>query len=248
MKHKTLFSIIVATYNSEKTLESSLESLLEQTYKDWELIVVDGASTDSTKDILKKYEEKIEYFVSEEDSGIYEAMNKGAREAKGEFLYFLNSDDKFYDRNILEFVSQNIDEDIDLITAKVLKIYPKKTILKDIKLNEKNLRKGLMPSHQSMFLRKTVFDSIGSFSTKYKSSADFELCCKLINLNINFKYIDRIIALFKTGGMSGNKKIAYIETYRIIREYFGGFFAMNFYIKKILIEQNMKKIFNLLYK
>lgn len=242
MLKKPLFSIIIVTFNAEKTLEKSLKSLFDQTFTNWEVLIIDGLSTDSTNDVVKKYLKRIGYFISEKDSGIYDAMNKGAQQAKGEFLYFLNADDIFFDNEVLDFVSKNINKDLDLITANVLKVYNKKSVLKKNKLNENNLKYGLMPPHQSMFLRKSTFDKINGFDTRYKSSGDFELCCKLLKLKIKNKYLNRNIAFFKSGGMSANKKIAYFETFEIIKSNFGTFYGNLFYIKKILLEQGFKKI------
>lgn len=246
MIKQPIFSIIVVTFNSAKTLEKCFLSLRRQTFGNWELVVVDGSSTDDTIKIIQKYRQMISYFVSEKDSGIYDAMNKAVAKAKGEFLYFLNSDDEFHDENVLRDVSKVIDEKTELLTANVVKKYENYSIIKKNKLIKSNLRKGLMPSHQSMFLRKSLFNVIGGFNESYKSSGDFDLCCKLFRFKVKTDYFDRNIAFFSYGGVSSNKKIAYSETFLIIKKYFGKYFAMIFYLKKIFIEQNIKKLIKLL--
>lgn len=248
MNNNPFFSIIVVTYNSEKTLEKCLRSLFEQTFTNWELVVIDGLSADSTASIIEKHQEQINFFVSEKDSGIYDAMNKGAKNSRGKFLYFLNSDDELYDKNVLEDVSQHLNDETELLTANVLKTYQKHSVLKRNQLTESNLKKGLMPPHQSMFIEKNFFDRVGGYVTKYKSSGDFELCCKIFKFGVKLKYVDRKIAFFKAGGMSSNKKIAYFETFEIIGNYFGRYFAIIFYIKKIILEQGLKRIIKLVVK
>lgn len=242
MKTNPFFSIIIVTFNSEKTLEKCFNSLFSQTFLNWELLVIDGQSTDKTVKIINKHLSKIDYFVSEKDSGIYDAMNKGARQARGKFLYFLNSDDEFFDSLVLEDVFNSIDNNTDLITANVLKIYEKKSILKKTRLIRINLLLGMMPPHQSMFLRKNAFNMVGGFSTKYRSSGDFDLCCKLFEKEVSCKRINRNIAFFKAGGMSANKKIAYKELFEIVKGHFGLFWGHFFYFRKIILEQGLKKI------
>lgn len=242
MNKNPLLSIIVVTYNSEKTLEECLASLFMQTFTNWELVVIDGLSTDSTITILKKYQHKINFLLSEKDSGIYDAMNKGANNSKGKYLYFLNSDDELFDKEVLDDVSKYLDNRVELLTANVLKTYKKHSILKSNRLTAKNLKKGLMPPHQSMFIKKSFFDSVGGYANKYKSSGDFEFCCKIFKYGVKLRYLNRKIAFFRAGGMSSNKKIAYFETFRIIDEYFGRYYAAIFYVKKIILEQGIKKI------
>ncbi|MBU1033819.1 glycosyltransferase [Patescibacteria group bacterium] len=242
MSKNPFFSIIVITFNSEKTLEKSLNSLFIQTFTNWELIAIDGSSSDSTLKILNKYRNRINYFVSEKDSGIYDAMNKGAAASTGQFLFFLNSDDEFFDNKVLEDVFKQINDDVDLLSAIVTKVYKKHQIIKKNRLTKENLKKGLMPPHQSMFIKKTLFGEVGGYNENYKSSGDFELCCKLFEHSPKYKYIDRQIAFFNHGGMSSDKRIAYFETFWIINNYFGRYFATIFYIKKIILEQGLKKI------
>lgn len=237
------FSIIIATHNSAKTLEKTLLSILEQSSKSFEIIIIDGLSKDGTKSIIKKYENKISVFVEEKDSGIYEAMNKGAIRSSGEYLYFLNSDDQFFDNKVLEDVYNLLEKDpkIDLLTANVLKKFSKFSTLKNNKFSKRNLKNGVMPPHQAMFVKKDVFLEAGGFDEKYKSSGDFDFCCKIIGEQIKYQYLDRNIAFFIAGGLSSRKDIAYIETTQIINKYFGKFLACSFYFKKVIMEQGFKK-------
>jgi len=249
MIKKPFFSIIIATFNSEKTLDRCFQSILKQSFKDWEIILIDGKSKDSTMKIVESYKRNISFYISETDSGIYEAMNKGVKNSSGKFLFFLNSDDEFFDKNVLRDVHKFINnkkEKIDLITANVLKVFPSFSVLKNTLLSEKNLKRGLMPPHQSMFINSEIFKKIGGYDVVFKSSGDFEFCCKFYKANNNFFYYNRLISKFSSGGMSHNKKIAYPETYQIIKNYFGYYHAILFFLKRIIIEQSLKKILELL--
>ena len=119
MKSNPRFSIITVSYNAKEDLEKSIKSVSNQTFKNYEYLVIDGNSTDGTKELLRKYDKEINYWVSEKDNGIYNAMNKGARVAKGDYLYFLNAGDTFSDKNSLEGVSREIDNNQDLIYGRI---------------------------------------------------------------------------------------------------------------------------------
>lgn len=249
MIDKPFFSIVIVTFNSENTIKKCLKSVFNQSFKSWEIVLIDGKSKDSTMNIVNNYKKNIAFTISEKDNGIYDAMNKGILNSKGDFVYFLNSDDEFYDNDVLKDVYDFINskkQQINLLTANVVKIYPKFYVLKNNKLSLSNLKKGIMPPHQSMFTHRNIFKNIGMYKTIYKSSGDFDFCCKLFKNDINSTYFNRIIAKFYSGGMSNNKKIAYNENYHIIKNYFGLYYSLVFYINKILIEQLFKKLLTLL--
>jgi len=245
MKKNPFFSIIVATFNSEKTVETCLDSICDQTFKNWEIVLIDGDSSDNTLKKIKKYQNKIAFISSEKDRGIYDAMNKGVKNSNGKFIFFLNSDDQFFDNKVLEDVFNFISskkKEVSILTANVMKIYPRFSILKNNKLSLKNLKKSIMPPHQSMFVNTKLFHEIGGFNSSLKSSGDFDFCCKLLFNGANTLYFDRITAKFHSGGMSSNKNIAYFETFRIIKKYFGNYYSFLYFFKKIILEQNFKKI------
>ena len=193
-------SIITVVYNNAKTLDRCIQSVINQTYKNIEYIVIDGGSTDGTVDIIKRYESKIDYWVSEPDDGIYAAMNKGIKKASGEYINFMNSDDCFYSNDSLKQLAPFLKLGKDYVISKAKVIEKKSTWIKCI--NSK-ISWVLMPfSHQGLFVKKNVLNSIGLFNTQYKLSADYDLALKLYLKNYQEIKTDIISANFYNSGRS----------------------------------------------
>ena len=209
-------SIITVVFNGEKYLEETIQSVINQTYDNVEYIIIDGSSTDGTIDIIKKYEDKIDYWVSEKDSGTYDAMNKGIKIATGEWINFMNAGDVFYSNDVLENIFlQTIEKDIQCIYGDVLVDYDK------FKLEKKagklvDLYKGMQFSHQSLFV-KTTYHKHKKFDLSYKSAADYNFIYNSYMDNIQFLYIDVIVSKVTNGGVSDIKRIASVkESKRIV--------------------------------
>ncbi len=197
-----MFSIVIPTYNSALTISKALDSLLNQTYTNFEVLIIDAKSTDETLKSIQKINDKRIKIISEPDNGIYDAMNKGVRLAKGDWIYFLGSDDQLYTLDVLKDVSHIINEsEIDLLYGNVLLSDSKKIYngeYKYINLYNRNI------CHQAIFYRKALFAK-KSFNTDYKALADWEFNLKQFgNPRINIKYTDKIIALFHNDGFSNN--------------------------------------------
>lgn len=200
------FSIIVCTYNASKSFPKVLDSILAQTYKDYEVLIIDGASTDGTQEIIEDYEKKFGgrlRWISETDSGIYDAMNKGIDMASGEWIYFLGSNDVLYLNDVLEKVSNEIDKfDSDVIYGNVAwgntgRIYDGKFSV--LKLMEKNI------CHQAIFFKKKLFDEFGKYDTRYKVLADHVFNMQWFNNeSVRRKYIELTIAKYNVGGRSSS--------------------------------------------
>ena len=174
-------SIITVTKNSEKFLEENIISLKDQTYKNFEHIIIDGKSTDGTVEIIKKHKDKIDYWVSEPDKGLYYAMNKGIEVCTGDIIGILNSDDIYFS-NALEFVNHYFseNENLDFLFGTVEKhklmhgYYPEK-----IKWTF-----GFYTTHSvGFFIKKSSQMKIGFYDTRYKYSADYDLFYKMIVKN-----------------------------------------------------------------
>ena len=196
-------SIIIPTFNSSAGLSEAIESVLDQQYKNYEIVVIDAVSTDRTIEIIRSYQKKFSsiHFISESDRGIYDAMNKGARLAKGEWLYFMGSDDRLYDPGVLASFAKKAAAHpaAEMIYGKVLmkegnEVYGGKFSYHRLLL--RNI------CHQAIFLKKTVFERFGPFNIEYKVLADHDLNLKLFRHGIKTRYINRFIAVFGAGGFS----------------------------------------------
>jgi glycosyltransferase involved in cell wall biosynthesis len=198
---KPLISIITVSYNAAATIEQTILSVVNQDFTDYEYIIVDGGSTDGTVDIIKKYHDKIALWVSEPDKGIYDAMNKGNRLAKGEFIYFIGGDDLLFDELVLNKVSSYLIKERKVYYGNVL--FKKRNVIYDGKFNlTKIVTRNI--SHQSIFYPRGIFEKY-SFDTKYKIFADYDLNLKLYgNSSYSFDYISITIALFNDEGASGS--------------------------------------------
>jgi len=218
-------SIITVVKNAEKTIEDTILSVLNQTYRNVEFIIIDGISNDGTKDIIRKYQDKISYFISEPDSGIYNAMNKGIKVATGDILYFLNANDTLYDNYVLENVVKYFqnDENLDFLYGNVQFTEDKK----DYSTYKHNDFKSILTfldrniCHQVIFYNTRLFKNYGLYDESYKIFADYEYNVRLfVKYKVETKYVDIFIARFEIGGVSYNEKILKDEFKRIYDKYF----------------------------
>ena len=207
MNHSPKISIIIPTYNSEALIKKSLQSILIQTYTKYEVLVIDGKSTDKTIDVvteIAKNHKQVTY-ISEKDKGVYDAMNKGIELAKGDWLYFLGSDDTLRDKNVLQKVIAVLEQkNCDVLYGNVIKsgnnsIYAGEFTYR--MLNERNI------CHQAIFVNKSVFNRIGNFNLKYKVLADWVHNFRwFFNPEIKHKYTDLVIANYSDGGFSATSQ------------------------------------------
>jgi glycosyltransferase involved in cell wall biosynthesis len=234
---KPLFSIITVTYNSKDVLEKTVESVKDQSCKDYEYIVIDGKSTDGTIDVIKNYENEIDYWVSEEDKGIYDAMNKGIKNSSGQLIFFLNAGDTFYDKEVLQDVKDFYlkNNKPECLYGGINYINPFKEVGYEEVIKEKitltKIKKGKMIRHQSLFVNKSTFDKVGYFDLSYGLGGDYEFECRLFGDEIECIYFDRVVTNFYGGGAGGDLFNSYKTKGRIIREKFGKFY----YIKYLLV-------------
>ncbi len=216
-------SIITATFNSAATVRDTIESVLNQTYSDWELIIKDGGSKDDTLEICRSYADERIHIVACPDHGLYDAMNQGIAAAKGEVVGILNSDDFYFDNQVLERIATTLsDETIGCVygdlqfvdakdTSKVVRIW------KGSQYQKGGFRKGWHPAHPTFYARKSYFDEYGAFDTSFQVSADFELMLRFIEkCQVSSRYIPHYFVRMRMGGEStgslkniikGNKNI-----------------------------------------
>lgn len=206
-------SLITATYNSAETLRDTMQSVLNQTFKDIDYIIVDGNSKDGTMDIVKEFEPKFEgrlRWVSEPDKGIYDAMNKGVKMAQGDVVGILNSDDFFASDDILEEVNAVFENEdgVDGVYGDI-KYVDSKDVTKTIrryssaKFSRKKILFGLMPAHPSFYVKKKCYDEFGLYSLDYKIASDFDMFVRMIwKGNIVTKYLPMTFVIMRYGGAS----------------------------------------------
>ena len=201
-------SIITVCLNSEKTIEKTISSVIKQRYKNIEYIVVDGSSTDNTKHILSKYRKFINIFISEKDSGIYSAINKGLNHATGDLISILHSDDCYFNEDTLENVVKIFtnNKSIEcLFGTTIIKRRDEKIIRKysPVGFRPLMLYLGISPPHPSMFLKKEVYKKYGTYKEHYKIAGDFEFYLRILRKKkINYKLIDDTYVVMQHGGVS----------------------------------------------
>ncbi len=217
------FSIITVTLNVEDTIEETILSVLDQSYKNIEYLIIDGRSKDKTLKIISKYREKVAYFVSEQDSGLYNAMNKGAKASTGDYLYFLNSGDSLGNKDILKEVSERLDDNPDLLYGKV-KVMGRNNEgghIKGKKVYKMSSRLGGKVGQQAMFVKRKVFNELGGLNEKYKIAADFDLLCKILDNDFSVERIDKVICNYDNNGISSDLKKSYDDTAMVIKDRYG---------------------------
>lgn len=214
-------SIITVVYNNEKTINEAINSVLNQNYDNIEYIIIDGGSKDNTIAEITKYKDKLGYFVSEKDNGLYDAMNKGIRHATGDIIGILNSDDLYQDINVISDVMRHFaDEKLDILYGDL--VYVKKDDVSAVVRNwkSKSYCKGFfenanVPPHPSLFLRNRVYKEAGLFNLDFKIAADYELMLRIFkNYNFKSKYINRLIVRMRLGGASNESFSSIIKQNR----------------------------------
>lgn len=232
-----LFSVIIPTYNSEKTLTASLESVVHQTFQDLEVILLDGCSSDRTVEIIKNFAEQYNHirWISEKDNGIYDAMNKGITMARGKWLYFLGSDDRLYSNNILSIIEDTtiMSKESKLIygdvftSAGTIQRYPKYNFTKLSKMNI---------CHQAIFYHRSLFDKF-MYDLRYNIFGDWDFNLKVFNQTTAPLYIDQIIVNYNLDGASKNYTAhpeyrKYFLDYKKVIVRYKGYSCLYFFVLK----------------
>ena len=203
----TKLSIITICYN-EPNLEKTCESIVNQTWQDFEWIVIDGGSNEETQKIWDKYKYRINKFISEPDNGIYNACNKGIRLANGEYLIFMNAGDLFYTNDVLLLVKNFFDASYDILYGEVELSYKNEKIKDIISHTAKILTPNYFISNylhtQGVFIKTKLFEKFGHYDESLKVAADLDKWIQFIKHNLIFKYIPIIIASYDMNGISAS--------------------------------------------
>jgi len=218
-------SIITVVWNNKDTIRDAIESVLSQTYKNIEYIIIDGASTDGTVEIIKCYGNEISKFISEPDNGLYDAMNKGIKLATGDIIGILNSDDVYINNQVIEKVVKVFQEKkVDSVYADL--VYVRPDALENVvrhydssHFHPDKFAYGWMPAHPTFFVKREMYKKYGYFKTDYKIAADYELLVRFLKkYKISYYYLNEIIVKMRTGGVStSGLKSNYILNKEIIQ-------------------------------
>lgn len=220
-------SIITPSYNSVKTISDTINSIISQTHQDIEYLVIDGASKDETVAIVSEYQKKFPIrLISEKDAGIYDAMNKGVKMATGDIVGILNSDDFYYDNNVLSKINNvfknNPDVDAvygDLIYVDQDDITKQTRYWKSGEYKESKINGGWIIPHPTFFVRREVYErSSKIFDTSFSLAADYEFILRSLKVNkIRVKYLPEIIVKMRAGGASGSSLKQRIKGWKELR-------------------------------
>ena len=235
-KDKPLISIVTVVYNGEQFLEETIQSVINQSYDNIEYIIIDGGSTDGTVDIIKKYEDKIDYWVSEKDNGIYDAMNKGIKVATGKWINFMNAGDMLYEDQVIEdiFFDKSYPNSI-FVYGDTSYNYGSFTVLRK-SFNLDIYWKRIPFRHQSVFI-DSVYHKKEQYRLHIKINSDFEFFYRSFRSYIEATDVQKAISIVSVDGVSDDKRIAVLlEKMRVINFYDPTLEKNVFFIKSILLE------------
>ena len=217
-------SVITVNYNNLEGLKRTVESVVSQTWKEFEYIVIDGGSTDGSKEYLESQSTQIDYWISEPDSGIYNAMNKGIEKALGTYLLFLNSGDHFNDRLSLAKVhNQLLNEDFVYFDIRIIE-NNKSFILENPEVFSFSYLHNNLPCHQCTFIKKIVFDIVGNYDESLRIVADWKLLLlAVLKYNRSYRKVNDVFSTFYKDGLSTlveNRSIVELERETVLQKEF----------------------------
>lgn len=232
-------TVVTVCRNAENEIKRTIVSILNQNFNDYEYIIVDGKSEDNTMSIINSFLPNGRVTViSEEDDGIYDAMNKGIKKARGEYIIFMNAGDVFYDANVLVDIEDYLDKDV--VYGDVIRVKTEGDITEKYKgpfIEMRLFLAGRMMCHQSMFVRTSLMKDY-PFDTNYRITADYNLAVKLYSLGKSFKHVDRVICRFDSmngvSSQSENNDFMRAEDDMTLKSFFPCWFVL-LYIPKFLV-------------
>ena len=205
---KKILTIVTVCYNSEKTIEKCIDSILSQLNEKVEYLIIDGKSKDSTVSIIKRKLKGNRYskYISEEDSGIYNAMNKALNLALGEYILYINSDDELYPESLQKIIPLLEEKKYDVIYGDALATvyYKEREYIKPLEYNKplSDINKSSILCHQATFTSKKVMEKLGGFDEKFQICADWELFLRIYHSGYKFKHINELVCFFSIDGIS----------------------------------------------
>lgn len=224
------FSIITICYNASATIERTLRSVTGQTWTDREYIIVDGASKDSTLEIISRYRDKVDILVSEPDKGLYDAMNKGLKLATGNYVIFMNAGDRFHEDSTLEQIAAQVQQLDKLpgviygntaLTNMAGEIYGMRRLSPPERLNWKSFKNGMLVCHQAFYARRDIAEP---YDLKYRFSADVDWCIRVMKRADTLHNTHLVVADYLEDGSGvtiDNRKASLKERFAIMRKHYG---------------------------
>jgi len=215
MNRCPLVTVITSTFNAEKDIESSIKSIIEQSYPNIQYIIIDGGSTDSTLDIIKKYEKNISVLISEKDFGIYDAWNKGLKYAKGEWITFIGADDTYFPDAIesyIELINKVNNPNLHLVSSKINLVAQDSKILRVVgeQWRWPIFKIYMNIAHVGAFHSKHFFEKFGEYDCEFKIVGDYEMLLRPKDKLVT-AFLDKITVNMRIGGISNIHKHAFKE-------------------------------------
>jgi glycosyltransferase involved in cell wall biosynthesis len=254
---KPLISVITVVLNGEKHLEEAITSVIKQTYENVEYIIIDGGSTDGTLDIIRKYDDLIDFWISEKDSGLYNAMNKGITLSRGDFIGFVGSDDYLYLNTIEKIVKAAKKAPIDFTVGPVDIIKENGKLKEKILILPKFLEKDrfvfdMATHHLSFYVSRKIINKIGVFDESFNIRSDYDITIRVMRVSKKYYSFFNSIGAFREGGLSGSYK-SYFESFYILRKHGVSIFKsiisiLPSLVKVFIIKSLPSQIVNLLRK
>jgi len=237
-------SIITICYNRKNTIAQCIESVLNQNYTDIEYIVIDGNSTDGTKDVIQSYSNKISRYISEPDKGMYDAINKGLKIATGDIIGLMHSDDEFYDVGVVSKIVTAFERNTQTEGVYGDGIYVTNNVQEKVVRNRiggdfafEKLKAGWLPLHPTVYFRKSVIEKLGDYNLNFTIASDTEFLLRYLFVNkIKLEYLSTYVVKMRMGGLSTSYKRAFEVLYEDFRIYkYHGLPAFRaVFLKKIL--------------
>jgi glycosyltransferase involved in cell wall biosynthesis len=241
-------TVITVCYNRKATIEKAIKSVLEQNYHNIEYIIIDGNSTDGTKEIIESYRDKISQYISEPDNGMYDAINKGLQLASGDVIGLMHSDDEFYDKNAISKIVARFNFDPSTEGVYGDGVYVSNDAEERLIRNRiggtfslQKVKLGWLPLHPTVYLKKSIIDKYGLYNLDFKIASDTEFLLRyLYKYKIKMTYINAYLVKMRMGGMSTNAKRAFEvlhEDYKIYKYHGLTAFLVVFLKKSIALRQ-----------
>lgn len=219
-----LVTIITVVYNNQLTLEEAINSVINQSYSNLEYIIIDGGSTDQTLDIIRRYEDRLDYWISERDEGLYDAMNKGIALARGEIIGILNSDDLYFETTTVANIVKEYQkvQQPCVIYGSLYKFaadHPTVSLHRGDLSDRAFQTANILINHPTCFVHRSLYAEFGVFKPEFEVGADRELMMRFHSHHATFINLERAIALFRLGGTTSNQSLTSIINREIIQEY-----------------------------